>query len=251
MKKENLKYTAVLLSFATVITLFAACTKNAEEAETTALAATSTTEYVPSEFKTEKELFSTDESGRIFYEDKELVTDENGITVVDRNGNMIQKVTDAQGNEVTELATFPEFINDGQKISCQQFTIVCPGGWQSSGNLNFRFKNESEGKSIEYSFFDKSNENFKTVDERIKFIEDTYKSMVDDGTATLTRSTTQVAGRDAVKFVVDASGENAFYMESYYVETENGIMCFNCFCKYEDKGFDFKAILDTIEYRIQ
>ena len=74
--------------------------------------------------------------------------------------------------------------------------------------------------------------------------------MIDDGSAILTKSTTTVAGKNAVKIVLEFTGKTPSYMETYCVEDNNGMMCFNCFCNYEDKGFDFKAILDTIEYRV-
>ena len=253
MKKESIKYIAILLSFASVVTLFAACSKKETEEETT----TGTTVYVPSEFKTEKEKFYTDENGKLYYrenpedEGHELVTDENGITLVDKDGNMIQKVTDAEGNEVTQAVSFPNFINEGNRIACQQFTIICPAGWESKSNINFKMKNEAEGKSIQYAFVEETDKNYKNTEDNIAEIEKMFKSMVDDGTAVITKGTSQVAGKDAVKVVIETKGDNATYMEIYYVEIANGTMTFTCSCKPESKGFDFKAILDTVEYRIK
>ena len=245
--KRYFRYTAVLLGFATAVTLFAACSKNNDnlgEADTTA-----TTVYVPSEFKTDANSIYT-EDGKIYMGGNELITDSNGVTVIDESGNLIQKVTDAQGNEVTQPVTFPSFINEGSRVACQQFTITCPSGWESSGNLNFRLRNSAENKQIEYSFRDKADEKYKTADEEYATLEKTFKSMIDDGSAILTKSATTVAGKNAVKIVLEFTGENPSYMETYCVEDGNGMMCFNCFCNYEDKDFDFKAILDTIEYRV-
>ena len=246
--KRYFRYTAVLLGFATAVTLFAACSKNNDnsgEADTTA-----TTVYVPSEFKTDANSIYT-EDGKIYMGGNELITDSNGVTVIDESGNLIQKVTDAQGNEVTQPVTFPSFINEGSRVACQQFTITCPSGWESSGNLNFRLRNSAENKQIEYSFRDKADEKYKTADEEYATLEKTFKSMIDDGSAILTKSATTVAGKNAVKIVLEFTGENPSYMETYCVEDGNGMMCFNCFCNYEDKDFDFKAILDTIEYRVK
>ncbi len=234
MKTNIKKYLAILLSFASIITLFAACSKVDESAL----------------------LYKKD--GKIFYRKSEsddayeLVTDKNGVTVVDENGNLLWKVTDSQGVDQTHPVSYPVFlVEDGNYMSCQQFTIKLPKGWESSGNVNFRFKNYKEGKSIEYSYLGKDEKEYMTVDERIAKIEESFKPMVEEGTAKITKSTTQVAGRDALKVVIEVTNNGAnSYMESYYLENRNGTMCFNCFCNYEDRGFDFKAILDTVEYRV-
>jgi len=254
MKKENIRYTAILLCFAAMVTVFAACTKNNENSGATST--TATTVYVPSEFKTEKEkLFTQD--GKLYYrvdsegDAHELVTDENGVTVVDDNGNMIWKVTDAEGNEATQPVSFPNFMNEGNKISCQQFTITCPSGWESSSDINFRLKNVAENKLIEYSYRDKSDKSYKDIDEEIAGLEESLKAVLGDNSAVFTKTETQIAGRAAVKLAIEMGGETPSYMETYCVEDKNGIMVFNCFCNYTDKGFDFKAILDTIEYRVK
>ena len=255
MKKENIKHVAILLCFASIVSVFAACSKEAQNngAETSS----ESTVYVPSEFKTEKEKFYTDENGKLYYREDseadgyELVTDENGVTVVDKDGNMIQKVTDADGKEATRPVSFPTFINEGNTIACQQFVITLPDGWASSGNVNLMFRNETEGKQINYSFVEKGVKNYKTTAENIAFLKESLKSMTEDGTAVIEEGTAQVAGRDAVKLTVETKDANPSYMEVYYVETEKGTMTFTCICKPADKGFDFNAILNTIQYRIQ
>ena len=233
MKNNIIKYTAILLSFATIIILFAACAKEEQ-----------VNEYML--IKDDKIYYRKNDKDDYY----ELVTDKEGVTVVDENGNLLWKVTDSSGKDQTHPVSYPLFLIEGEKMSCQQFTITCPSGWESSGNLNFRIKNSAENKQIEYSFRDKADEKYKTADEEYATLEKTFKSMIDDGSAILTKSTTTVAGRNAVKIVLEFTGENPSYMETYCVEDGNGMMCFNCFCNYEDKGFDFKAILDTIEYRV-
>ena len=86
-------------------------------------------------------------------------------------------------------------------------------------------------------------------DEWAKF-EESFKPMVEEGTAKLTRSNTQIAGRDAIKVVIEINNDGATsYLEIYNIEDKGGRMTFRCSCDYTEKGYDFKAILDTIEYR--
>lgn len=234
MKKNYLKLLAIILCFVSIITVFAACKK---EDENTLL------------YKEKSKIFYRKEAGDDAYE---LVTDANGVTVIDEQGNMLWKVTDANGVEGTHPVSFPAFLEDGKRISCQQFTIECPKGWESTGNLNFILKNVKEGLTISYSIVEPDNKNYLTSDENIKHITDAFQSKVDDGTAIVSTVKTQVAGRDAKKLTVEVTEEgNQSYMEAYYIDLEAGTMTFFCSCNdYNDKDFNFKAILDTIEYRI-
>lgn len=234
MKKNYLKIGAIILSFVSIITVFAACSKNDEN----------TLLY--------------EEKGKIYYrkqagdEAYELVTDAEGETVVDEQGNMLWKVTNAEGKEETHPVSFPAFLEDGKRVSCQQFTIECPKGWESTGNLNFILKNVDKGLTISYSIVEPDDKNYLTTDQNIKHLVDSFKPMTDAGTAVLKEVETQVAGRDAKKLSVEVTEEGKeSYMEVYYVELAAGTMTFFCSCdNYEDRDYNFKAILDTIEYRV-
>ena len=253
MKKEIIRYIAILLSFATVIAVFTACAKKDNKREEDSEREEQKEEQMKEE-QINKYLLIKDD--KIYYRKNEqddyfeLATDADGVTVVDEYGNLLWKVTDANGNDQTHPVSYPLFLVEGNKMACQQFTITCPKGWESTGSINFRMKNEKENKSIEYSFYETTEKDYKTPDEMIAFLEEQFKPMVEEGTAKLTRTETRVAGRDATKLTIEVNnkGESS-YMEIYYVENKNGHMCFTCFCDYEDKGFNFKAILDTIEYR--
>ncbi len=256
MKKIFIRYLAVLLSFAALITLFTACKKDENKKEKE-----KEKKEISAEKETEKNFENSliyEDDDKIFYRKSEsddayeLVTDSNGVTVVDENGNLLWKVTDSNGNDRTHPVSYPVFlVEDGNYMSCQQFTIKLPKGWESLGNVNFRIKDFDKNRSIEYSYLGKEDNSYVSVDESVANIEESFKPMVEEGTAKITKSTTQVAGRDALKVVIEVTNNGAdSYMESYYLENRNGTMCFNCFCNYEDRGFDFKAILDTIEYRV-
>ncbi len=229
MKKNIFKYVAILLCFASIITVFAACSND------------------------ENELIYK-KGGKIYYRKDvnddayELVTDANGVTVVDEQGNMLWKVTDANGEDQTHPVSFPHYIQDGKTIECQQFSIKCPKGWENIGNFKIMLKNVEEGLQIDYSYLEPDEDGAKrTVDGEMENLEKLFK-----GTAQVTRKKTQVGGRDAELLIVDELEGTSIYMEVYCVESDNGLMTFNC--TYKDpakKGtFNFKAILDTIEYRV-
>lgn len=231
MKKNYLKMLAIILCFASIITVFAACKK---EDESTLV------------YKEGGKIFYRKEAGDDAYE---LVTDAEGVTVVDEEGNMLWKVTDANGVEGTHPVAFPDYIQDGKTIECQQFTIKCPKGWENIGNFKIMLKNPDKGLQIDYSYLQPDEENGETnvtVDGELAKLEQLF------GSANVTRTKTQVGGRDAEKLVVDMIGDTPAYMEVYCVVSGNGLMAFNCtYTNPEDKGtFDFKAVLDTIEYRI-
>lgn len=230
MKKNIIKTCAVLLALASIITVFTACKK------------------------VDENTLLYEEGGKIYYrkeagdEAYELVTDKNGVTVVDENGNMLWKVTNADGEDQTHPISFPHYLQDGKTVSCQQFTIKCPKGWQNIGNFKIMLKNVDEGVQIDYSYIEPDEgETKSTVDGEIAKLEKIFGV-----TADITRTKTQVAGRDAEKLVIEMFGDAPAYMEIYCVELGNGLMTFNCtYTDIANKGtFDFKAVLDTIEYRI-
>ena len=101
MKKNIIKTCAVLLALASIITVFTACKK------------------------VDENTLLYEEGGKIYYrkeagdEAYELVTDQNGVTVVDENGNMLWKVTNADGEDQTHPVSFPAYLQDGKTISCQ------------------------------------------------------------------------------------------------------------------------------------
>ncbi len=232
MKKNIIKTCAVLLALASIVTVFTACKK------------------------VDENTLIYEEGGKIYYRKEagddayELVTDEDGVTVVDESGNLLWKVTDAQGEEQTHPVSFPAYLEDGKTISCQQFTMKCPKGWENIGNFKIMLKNVDEGLQIDYSYIEpdvEKGEQKVTVDAELEKLEKVFGI-----TAEITRTKVQIAGRDAEKLVLEIAGDTPGYMEIYCIEVGAGLMSFNCtYVDYANKGtFDFKAVLDTIEYRI-
>lgn len=235
MKKSTLKIAAVLSSLAVCLAAFAAC--SSEDNENKLI------------YKEGGKIYYRPEQGEAAYE---LATDANGVTRVDEDGNLLWKVTNADGEDQTHAVSFPAILDDGKSVSCQQFSIKLPRGWEKmNSETAFMIRNEKDSAQIDYSFFDNAENENNTAEGRVKMLEEMFKPSVDDGKATIEVSDTQVSGRDAKKIVLKTSGKKDAYLEVYFVDTAKGVMSFSCACPFEDGGkYDFKAVLDTIEYRI-
>ena len=235
MKKTTLKIAAVLSGLAVCLTAFAACSSEKNE---------------------DKLIYK--EGGKIYYRPqqgdiaRELATDKNGVTLVDSEGNLLWKVTNADGEDQTHPVSYPAVLDEGGRISCQQFSIKLPRGWEKMKSDNaVMLKNEKDGAQIDYSFFENEGDDIKTAEGTIQSLKEMLQPSIDDGTATIESEDVQISGRDAKKIVLKTKGEKNAYLEVYYVDTASGVMTFSCSCEYEDGGkYDFKAVLDTIEYRI-
>ncbi len=199
-------------------------------------------------------------NGKIFYrmnpDDNayELVTDRNGETVVDEQGNLLWKVTDVNGEDQTMPVSFPSYLMEGDKISCQEFTIKVPAGYENIGGDVIMLRNDKKGTQIDYTLFDAADgDETNTAEARAKIVEEFFSNETAQKNGTVTSKKVQIGGRDAICLIIDMSNTDPkSYMEAYYIDSVNGVMAFSCSCKnYEEKGkTDFKAILDTIEYRV-
>ncbi len=239
MKKNTLKIAAVLSGLAVCLTAFAACSSEKNE---------------------DKLIYK--EGGKIYYRPqqgdiaRELATDKNGVTLVDSEGNLLWKVTNADGEDQTHPVSYPAVLNEGDRISCQQFSIKLPRGWEKMKSNNaVMLKNEKDSAQIDYSFFENKEDEVNTAESRVQALNEMLQPSVKDGTAIIEVEDVQVSGRDAKKIVIKTSGKNSgkkdAYLEVYFIDTANGVMSFSCSCPAEDGGkYDFKAVLDTIEYRI-
>ncbi len=238
MKKSTVKIVSILGALAICITAFAACSK---------------------EDNSQKLLY--EEGGKIYYRKEvgeaayELATDSNGVTRVDEQGNLLWKVTDADGNDQTHPVSFPAYLEDGKTVSCQQFSMTMPKGWSNIGSNSIMLRSKDGETKIDYSFFEPDEEGvIPTAEDRIKMLEDVLASGIAEGRVELEVSDVQISGRDAKKAVIKTTnkdGENKTYLENYFVSVPTGVLSFTCACEFEDGGkFDFKAILDTVEYRI-
>ena len=235
MKKSTVKIISVLGALAICLTAFAACS---------------------GEDNSQKLLY--EEGGKIYYRPEigeaayELATDANGVTRVDEEGNLLWKVTDAAGNDQTHPVSYPSYLIDGKSVSCQQFTITMPKGWKNIGYDSIMLRDKKDEIKIDYSFAAADAEGvIPTAESRVEELEKIFAPNIEDGSAKIEVSDVQVAGRDAKKVMMTTSGKTDAYLEVYFVSVPTGVMTFTCACNFEDKGeYDFKAILDTIEYRI-
>lgn len=199
-------------------------------------------------------------NGKIFYrlnpDDNayELVTDAKGETVVDEQGNLLWKVTDVNGEDQTMPVSFPSYLTEGGKISCQEFTIKLPSGYENIGGDAIMLRNDKKGTQIDYTIFEATEgEEGNTAAARAQIVEEFFQTAVAEKSGTVTKKEVQIGGRDAICLIIDMSNADPqSYMEAYYIDSVNGVMAFSCSCKnYAEKDkVDFKAILDTIEYRV-
>ena len=236
MKNTTVRITAILVALASLLAVAgAACGKNDDE-------------------------LIYKKNGKIFYrktpEDNayELVTDANGETVVDEQGNLLWKVTDVNGEDQTMPVSYPSYLTEGGKISCQEFTIKVPAGYENIGGDMIMLRNDKQGTQIDYSIFEATeSEEGNTAEARAAIVEEFFRNETAQKTGTVTRKEVQIGGRDAICLIIDMNATDPqSYLEAYYIDSVNGVMAFSCSCKnYADKDkVNFKAILDTIEYRV-
>ena len=235
MKKSTVKIISVLGALAICLTAFAACS---------------------GEDNSQKLLY--EEGGKIYYRPEigeaayELATDANGVTRVDEEGNLLWKVTDANGVDQTHPVSYPSYLIDGKTVSCQQFTITMPRGWKNIGYDSIMLRDKKDEIKIDYTFVGADEEGVvPTAETRLEELNTIFASKVEDGSAKIEASDVQVAGRDAKKVMLTTSGKTDAYLEVYFIDVPSGVMTFTCACDFEKiSEYDFKAILDTIEYRI-
>ena len=235
MKKSTVKIISVLGALAICLTVFAACS---------------------GEDNSQKLLY--EEGGKIYYRPEigeaayELATDANGVTRVDEEGNLLWKVTDANGVDQTHPVSYPSYLIDGKTVSCQQFTITMPRGWKNIGYDSIMLRDKKDEIKIDYTFVGADEEGVvPTAETRLEELNTIFASKVEDGSAKIEASDVQVAGRDAKKVMLTTSGKTDAYLEVYFIDVPSGVMTFTCACDFEKiSEYDFKAILDTIEYRI-
>ncbi len=235
MKNTSVKITAVLVALASVFAVAStACGKN------------------------DKLIFK--KNGKLFYRQSasdnayELVTDGKGETVVDAQGNLIWKVTDANGEDHTMPVSYPSYLNEGGKISCQEFSMKLPGGYENIGGDCIMLRNTKKGTQIDYNLFEPAGEDDEnnSAKARAEIVKNVFVNETSKNLGKVTIEDVQIGGRDAVRVAIDMNNtEKKSYMEAYYIDSVNGVMAFSCSCQYEDKGkIDFKSILDVIEYRV-
>lgn len=235
MNNKTIKIFAVILALASVFGVLTACSGGDDGSLL---------------FKKRGKLYYRLSEDDIAYE---LVTDDDGVTVVDEKGNLIWKITGADGGDATQAVSFPAHLTQGKVVSCQEFSITMPKGWTVEGNFVLRLVNEDAEAQIDYSFFENSSATpDNTAEARAQSWYELFKPAIDEGEATFEKEEAQVAGRDAIKVTVKTTSDNGkTYLESYFVENGNGVLVFNCTCPAKNGGnFDFKAVLDSIEYRI-
>ena len=232
MKNRLRNISLFIVCFAVLVSVLAACGKKDDG-------------YSQGIFEEDGKLYYREENnGRV----QELLTDDNGVTVVDGDGNMIWQFTDANGENATQAVSFPDIIIDGKKVECQQFSLTMPKGWTQKVESAMMIEDSELGVQIDYTYMESTESKVYTVQDVI----DNYKKMGEMFDKSLEASVTvddaEIAGKQAKMVVLK---HNEGFIRAYIIEEGGNVMSFLCggtnFANAEK--YDFEKILNTIEFR--
>lgn len=96
-----------------------------------------------------------------------IMTDKDGVTVCDENGNLVEILTDSSGKPIpleavdgvepsegeyqTHPVTFPNLIKDGQKVEDAFCEVTVPDGWSCKGTSALVFTHDATGAQVDVS----------------------------------------------------------------------------------------------------
>ncbi len=234
----NKKYWAVLAALLIFMTSFAACTK-----------------------KYDDDRIITDRESNTHI----LATDENGETMQDEDGNIMEIVTNAKGEEetdengkgVSQPVTYPDLLEVDGYAETKWLKVKVASGWEQSGRLNIQLKHKKTESFLNLSVVEGKQQDdvitqintmidtFKKVDEYEKV--DSTNEKVKIGGIEMTKiRTVLTVSKDAV-----AEGENPTQVICYYIHEKDG----NTY-RFEyvtipeaEKSVNFEEVLATVKYK--
>ncbi|GEM_PF-4654350 len=180
-----------------------------------------------------------------------LKTDVNGDTVVNAEGNLIKLKMrnakephhDTDGNAITEVLEYPQFIDEGKKIDCKYYKIKIPSGWKNTGTVGMSMGNEKLDASINFS-----NDTDKTYDEIMAdaalFAEEAKKNgtEVEQGKA-------KILNTDCDYYTIIGK-DNDSVLTTYFLNHNDHTFRFVCSYKKDNLGkIDFTEVLNGIEFK--
>lgn len=213
MKKSII---AIILCTALILTTFAACGK--------------------------KYLTITDDDGVTHF----LVTDDNGNTVINSDGNIAVFNTDKNGKEVTEKGgeiyteglSFPNAIIDSGKniYETADFQWKLPEDWTLSELL---LTKKDSDTSVQISNFGTDLEWSKAVyeaQENIKNFPEDKRAAYQPSQADFSLDGVAQAAKFTMILPVDeSSGEDSKYIQNYYLNINGNLYQFNVLCNLSEK----------------
>lgn len=168
-----------------------------------------------------------------------LVTDEEGSTVVDANGNLVIYVTDENGKYVedtngelqTNSVTFPSKLVSDNKIETSLYTWTLPDGW-SFDEDGKAVKEDSDGK-VYIKVMEATSAETTSLKSYVAQVYETYLTQVEKvkerypDTAVEMKdvqfSSAQTAGISLVFQIKDETGKIIHYAEGIYFEHDKTI----------------------------
>ena len=189
-----------------------------------------------------------------------IMTDANGVTVVDSIGNLVEIMTDSSnkkplaaptengtvfadqvGDYQTHAITFPGIVENGDQVENQDCIVTVPKGWEQIGNgtLILRHKDTDASMAI---YTDLGG----TLTGALEDMENTLARLSLD--YDIHESDVTVDGLNAVRTQYDLDDVTQI---TYLLQTKNGEICrINCTVQTERlSAVDFDAVLQTVHFK--
>ena len=222
-------------------------------------------------------LFASCTNKKYFVDDKGkthvALTDKNGETVTNDNGNVIviptedngKLITDENGEFVTqEIATqvHIETDNDGKKVETPAYSVETPEGWVLNQELDYyaQFKTDKENNTvtmdIQYSPYSYEDA-LKEVEKVFKYFNDNVPKVLESGKEEITIKNGDGEIKPVTKFYFlgetkDDDGKKVVAGLYYYVFTAGKYTyTIPCGTKTEDeyRNTDFESVISAIHFK--
>lgn len=188
-----------------------------------------------------------------------VMTDANGVTVVDADGNLVEIVTDsrskkpialptqdgtaaAQGSEYqTHPVTFPGVVEDGEAVEDGFVSVTPPEGWEQVGTGILLLQHMATDARVQIS-----TDVGGTVEEAVEQLTGQIETLAPEGGYTQTDVT--VDGLTATRTQYEISGMT---VTSYLLMTENGKVCrINCTVETDKSdAANVEAVVQAIHFK--
>ena len=196
-----------------------------------------------------------------------LATDENGVTIQDKRGNLVevmtdskskkpvpaptQTVTDENGEAVsviqkdeyaTNSITFPNIIENEEKAENRYYSVAIPEGWVQEGSNRIILRHTETDATV--SFYDDMGDNVESV---LEEMEKSRAKLSDDAEYEFNSTETKVGDTDAVL----VSYRFGTVIRNTYVFAVKGTV-FQITCTVDtdaEQQVDFDSVFNSIVFK--
>lgn len=189
------------------------------------------------------------------------VTDEEGKTVVNEQGDIVVYVTDVDGDLVTDTngepqtnsITIPSVIADGDTVETADYTLTMPDGWTANSNGRFT-RDDNENVYLQITNFGELED--QTLDTYVASMQENINALLaqtqqeyPSASVEYSNHTLSQANRmdsRVVEFrVPDADGSMAYYAMNVYFVYQGELFKVDYICVGSyDESFDVLGVLD-------